>query len=127
MSQHDDFVRTLLGVGCGLVGLAAAASCGGLATCWFGGGAFVRFGIGTDLEDYRSYVRTSDLPDAERQEVLTRLDQLGAEIASGDLVVPFVVWVSIDDRIEGILIDGHVPPDELAELHEQLNRIASYE
>lgn len=126
MSRHDGFVRNALGAGALVLALAAFVACTGLATCWFGGGAFVRFGIRTDLDDYRSWTEASDLPPADRAEVVARLDRIHERVGSGDVVVPFVVWVTIDEVIEGILVDGHVPPDELAALHDQLTRIEGW-
>ena len=126
MSDNQTFVRLALGGGMFVFLAGAVLICGGVAVCYGGSGAFVRFGMGTDLDEYREWVRGSDLSEADKSEVIVRMERIDEQVGSSEIEVPFLVWVDIDEEIERLASDRRLPPDELAALHDQLSRIESY-
>lgn len=111
----------LVALGIGVLGLCTCCGCGLL-----GWSEFVRFGMGTDIDDYRTYISESNLDDPERNELYARLDRIDAGIRDREIRISFFVWVDINGDIERLAADRELPPDELSALHDQLNRIEAY-
>ena len=109
-------------VGCALllVAVVAVAIGGG----FLGWGAFSRFGMGTDLDDYQTKVQASDLDAATKTELGAEITRAQERIRSHELNPSFVRWVGHDESIRAALARQHVTPDELKEVREHLRAIA---
>ncbi|MCO4743260.1 MAG: hypothetical protein KC912_00635 [Proteobacteria bacterium] len=110
--------------GLGAVVLAAfvvvAVSC---CCCTLSWGSFVRFGIGEDLEDIRIGIRGSNLPDADKQSYVDRLEEVEDRMGAGELDMSFMEWVDASSGIEDALSDGVIESWELPIIEEGVRKM----
>ena len=92
-------------------------ACGGGFVGWK---AFVGFGVGSDLEEYREAVQNSELPDDVKQRLSRRLDTLRDQARKKP--PSFFAWLQHDERLDAITADG-VTPDEVPQIELVLERI----
>ncbi len=129
MSESDDnagFAAKALGVGLGCIGVTT----GGLllfgACCWLTWIPFARFGIASDLEDYETWVQSSNLEEPQRAKTAKRIADIRKGVQKGVIQVPFLEWTSIDGDVEDLIEDRHFSAGEHKALLRLLTRIEKY-
>src|SRR5687768_3522752 len=95
-------------------------ACGGGFVGWK---AFVGFGVGSDLEEYREAVQDSELPDGVKQRLSRRLDTLRDQARKKP--PSFFAWLEHDERLDAITADG-VTEDEVPQLERELGKLEGW-
>jgi len=112
------------GLSCFLTGclIAALVVVGGCAAFLaIGWKPFVRYGITTDLTEYHSLVSASDLEAEPKARILDRIEALREQ--ARHRTISFFRWIDYDESIRDIIEDKRIPPDELALLERELDRV----
>lgn len=94
--------------------------CCGCGASW---SAFLSFGIRSDFEDMRVAVRQSDLPEAERDAYVRRLELAEDRFDSGEFDPSFTEWIAIEKPFDDVFSDGRVQPSERALLEEAVRKM----
>ncbi len=85
--------------------------------CAFAGWTpFVRFGIGTDVNDFIDSVKASDLEPEPRDALAKRLRHVRDAIADDRFDMTLFDWLDHDTAIRNLIDDRRIPPDELVDL-----------
>jgi len=86
------------------------------------GSAFLKFGIGTDLSDYRDAVQEMEIEAQQKDALLDDFERLRLSVAQRNQI-GFFEWVEIDDSIRGMLADGMLDGRESESLRADIDRM----
>jgi len=106
--------------GC-LVALAVFLLVGGIG-CSLAWGPFVRYGISSDLVDYREAVRGSNLEDETRERLIFKIEHLRDALPTKSM--GFFEWLSHSEALDGLTSDGQLTGEEVHLMERELDRIA---
>ncbi|HKZ17153.1 MAG TPA: hypothetical protein VJ161_06790 [Geobacteraceae bacterium] len=84
--------------------------------------AFVKFGIGTDLSDYRDAILKMDIDSRTRKYIVRDLEAVRLSLDRKNNF-GFLQWLEIDDSIQGIIADGKIVTDEYDPLQADIARM----
>ncbi len=82
--------------------------------------AFMKFGMGSDVDEYAEAVRASQLDPTVEAELIERLDRLEDGIRSGELHYSLFEWIPLDEEVAELTGDNDVDPAEVPALIEAL-------
>ncbi len=85
--------------------------------------AFLKFGMGSDVDDYAAVVRSSRLDPDTETELLERLDRIEHQLRAGELRFSLFEWIELDEEVERLTGDGVVEPAEVPALRDALDAI----
>jgi hypothetical protein len=105
--------------GCLVLALVVVGGCAALLV--FGWKPFVRYSIATDLTEYHRMVSGSDLAEEPKARVLAQIEALREKARHEGM--GFMPWTDYDESIRGLIEDKQIPPDELALLERELERL----
>ena len=103
----------------GAVVLSVIGCCG----CSYSWAAFVRFGIRSDLEEYRIDVRNSNVSQSEKDAYVRRFEAVEDRLDRGELDMSFIEWVDVSSDIEDVLADGRIEAWEVSTFEENLRKM----
>ena len=107
-------------IGCGIaalvVGVALSVAAYSMAT------AFVRYGIGTDLSDYRDAIVKMDIDSGTKKHILRDLEDVRLSLDQKNNF-RFLQWLEIDESIQGVIADGKIVADEYDPLQSDIARM----
>ena len=108
-------------VGCGVLALLACV--GSAVMLGLGWGTFSRFGVQSDLEEYRKKVRSSHLDPAVEDELARRIDKLSNSLEGKQ--PSMMKWVDHDDEFKKLLEDGTLHEKDVPAFEKELERVES--
>lgn len=119
-TRPDKTLRIGLGCLAGCLVLVVAATVAGV----FGWSSFVRWGIGTDLDDYHHMITQATTECTQREEMLSIVEDLQLRSEATGLDIGLVEWVDVDSAIRDMIEDGTIDPSECDPLMDELQAIA---
>lgn len=107
-------------IGCGIAALLAAAVL--FAAAYSGSAAFFKYGVSSDLSEYRDSIRKMDIDAKVKEALLNDLEEVRFSLDEKNNF-GFFQWLEIDDSIQGILADGMIETSEFASLLAEIARM----
>lgn len=90
-----------------------------IIAAWWGWGAFVQYGIVSDLVDYRTTILGVEMDETLKKELIFELETLRASVMERNHISLFR-WMAVDTSIKSILQDAVISPDEYTILQTEL-------
>jgi len=107
-------------IGCGIAALLAVAVL--FAAVYSGSAAFFKYGVSSDLSEYRDSVRKMEIDTKAKEALLNDFEEVRFSLDEKNNF-GFFQWLEIDSSIQGILADGKIETDEFASLLAEIARM----
>jgi len=107
-------------IGCGIATLVAVVVL--FTAAYLGAAAFFRYGVGSDLSDYRDAIQRMNIDSEAKKRILSDLEKVRLSLDDRNRF-GFFQWIEIDESVQGIIADGKIEGSEYDSLLSEISRM----
>ena len=85
-------------------------------------GSFVRYGVSTDLAEYRKTIRDAEIDEAEKKQVIDKIESIRQKVRDGKSP-GFWRWLEHSESIKGLIENQRITTEDVEEVLRELEDV----